>query len=175
MAQIRGGGFVVQPLRGSSGFLLPARSTGAAVLLILATSWMHAQSASTSNSTQNAKPVTSAADRVPAKELAPPATIPPRPLPGIGQEPTRPPTVTWDGKQLTIDAENSTLADILSAVRETTGASIDMPGSASMERVFVHLGPGPPRDILSEYCCEIASRRTSKRRTTTLIRFARLC
>lgn len=34
-------------------------------------------------------------------------------------------------------------------MRERTGASIEIPGAASGERVFVHLGPGPARDIIS--------------------------
>jgi hypothetical protein len=64
--------------------------------------------------------------------------------------PPQPPTVTWDGKRLTIDADNSRLADILVAVRDQIHASIEIPGAASAERVFVHLGPGPARDILSD-------------------------
>jgi len=61
-----------------------------------------------------------------------------------------PPQVFWDGKQLTIDAENSKLSDVLLAVRAKTGASVDFPaGAATMERVAVHLGPAPVREVLS--------------------------
>jgi len=60
----------------------------------------------------------------------------------------QPPEVSWDGKQLTIDAENSKLSDILMAVRAKTGASVDFPGGAT-ERVAVHLGPAPVREVLS--------------------------
>jgi hypothetical protein len=50
---------------------------------------------------------------------------------------------------LTIDAENSSLSEIMLGIRARTGASIEMPGSASRERVAVHLGPAPIRDVLS--------------------------
>ena len=63
--------------------------------------------------------------------------------------PARPPLVEWDGRLLTIDAENSTLSDVLLAIRSRTGASIDMPGSASAERIALHVGPAPIREVLS--------------------------
>ena len=59
------------------------------------------------------------------------------------------PVIAWDGKLLTIDAENSSLADILLAIRSHTGASIEMPGSTSRERIAIHLGPAPVREVLS--------------------------
>ena len=49
---------------------------------------------------------------------------------------------------LTIVAQNSTLAAILSDVRKLTGASIDVPPNAT-ERVVTRLGPGPVRDVLA--------------------------
>jgi hypothetical protein len=61
----------------------------------------------------------------------------------------QPPEVSWDGKRLTIDAENSKLEDILLGVRNKTGASVDFPANASSERVAVHLGPAPAREVLS--------------------------
>ena len=125
MAQIPGSGFVVQPLRGLGRFLTLLGLTAAVAMLLLATSWVQAQSATTSSSTQ--------------KNNAPISTA----------SPVTPPVVAGDGKQLTIDAENSTLASVLNAVRERTGASIEIPGTAARERVFVHLGPGPARDIIS--------------------------
>ena len=45
-------------------------------------------------------------------------------------------------------AENSTLADILRAVRAQTGADVEVPPNAT-ERVVTHLGPGPARDVLA--------------------------
>jgi len=59
-----------------------------------------------------------------------------------------PPQVTYENNQLTIVAPNSTLADILRAVRKQTGADIEVP--AAPERVVTHLGPGPARDIVAE-------------------------
>jgi MarR family transcriptional regulator, 2-MHQ and catechol-resistance regulon repressor len=140
---------MAQAFRSSCGFLLQTGCTSAFVLLVLATSWVQGQSTSTGNSIQKDKPVSSGAGQVTSKEVSGPTAAPPQPPPKVGQDPTRPPTVAWDGKQLTIDTDNSTLADILNAVRAQTGASIEMPSTASLERVFVHLGPGPPRDILS--------------------------
>ena len=78
------------------------------------------------------------------------ASVPPSPL--LPPEQVRPsaPQVSYDGKQLTIIADNSTLSDILAAVRARTGAEIDVPTSASGERLaVVRLGPGPAREVLA--------------------------
>ena len=61
---------------------------------------------------------------------------------------TIPPQVTYENNQLTIIAPNSTLADILRAVRKQTGADIEIPSAP--ERVVTHLGPGPAREVLAE-------------------------
>ena len=58
------------------------------------------------------------------------------------------PQVTYENDELTIVAPNSTLADILRAVKKLTGAEIDVP--AAPERVVTRLGPGPARDIVAE-------------------------
>lgn len=59
-----------------------------------------------------------------------------------------PPQVTYENNQLTINAPNSTLGDILRAVRKLTGAEIEIP--AAPERVVTHLGPGPAREVVAE-------------------------
>jgi hypothetical protein len=59
-----------------------------------------------------------------------------------------PPQVTFQNNQLTIVAPNSTLADILRAVRKQTGADIEVPPAP--ERVVTHLGPGPARSVVAE-------------------------
>lgn len=59
------------------------------------------------------------------------------------------PHVTYQGGQLTIVAPNSTLADILRAVRKLTGAEMDIPAAAS-ERVVTNLGPGPAPGVVAE-------------------------
>jgi hypothetical protein len=58
------------------------------------------------------------------------------------------PQVSYENGQLTIVASNSTLGDILRAVRKQTGADIDVPDAK--ERVVTHLGPGPARDVIAE-------------------------
>ena len=69
--------------------------------------------------------------------------------PAPAENPVKPPMISWDGKELTIDADNSTLSEILLGIRARTGASIDMPPSTGAEKVFVHLGPAPIREVLS--------------------------
>ena len=64
------------------------------------------------------------------------------------QMPATPPQVAFSNGQLTINAQNSTLGDILRAVRNQTGAAVDVPGNAT-ERVAGNFGPGPARDVLS--------------------------
>jgi hypothetical protein len=74
--------------------------------------------------------------------------IPPPPA-TLEQTPPSPPRVTYQNGLLTIDAQNSTLAQVLRSVQSQTGASIDMPYGASSERVVSHIGPGQPRDVLN--------------------------
>ncbi len=74
-------------------------------------------------------------------------TPPPTP-PTPEQMPPRPPTVSYQNGQLSIVAPNSTLSDILRAVKSKTGAAIDIPPGAN-ERVISRFGPGPARDVLA--------------------------
>lgn len=71
--------------------------------------------------------------------------VPPMPLDTIAAVP---PQVTFENNQLTIVAPNSTLGDILKAVRKQTGAEIEVP--AAPERVVTRLGPGPAREVLAD-------------------------
>jgi hypothetical protein len=64
------------------------------------------------------------------------------------QMPATPPQVSFHNGLLTITAQNSTLGDILRAVRNQTGAAVDVPGNAT-ERVAGGFGPGPARDVLA--------------------------
>jgi hypothetical protein len=75
----------------------------------------------------------------------PAPTVPP---PTLAEMPASPPQVSFQGGQLTISAQNSTLGDILKAVRVQTSATIDLPGNAP-ERVVGRFGPGPARDVLT--------------------------
>jgi hypothetical protein len=85
----------------------------------------------------------------------------PQPLPPLPSGPTGPvqqipldsiapvpPQVSYQDAQLTIVAPNSTLGDILRAVRKQTGAEIEIPSAP--ERVVTHLGPGPAREVVAE-------------------------
>lgn len=60
------------------------------------------------------------------------------------------PLVTYEDGQLTINANNSNLSDVLFAVHACTGADIDLPNNASSEKVTAQLGPGPARKVLSD-------------------------
>ncbi|HUE53495.1 MAG TPA: hypothetical protein VMO80_14220 [Terriglobales bacterium] len=85
----------------------------------------------------------------PAAEPAAPA---PPPAPVVlppEQTPAHAPVIAWDGQLLTVDAENSSLSDVLLGIRSRTSASIEMPSSTSRERIAVHLGPAPIREVLS--------------------------
>lgn len=87
-----------------------------------------------------------------------PAPVPLPPLPSGPTGPVQPipldsiapvpPQVTYQNEQLTIVAPNSTLGDILRAVRKQTGAEIEIP--AAPDRVVTHLGPGPARAVVAE-------------------------
>ena len=76
-----------------------------------------------------------------------PTGRPVQPIP-LDATPAVPPHVTYENNQLTIVAPNSTLADILRAVKKLTGAEIEIP--VAPERVVTNLGPGPARDVVAE-------------------------
>jgi hypothetical protein len=59
------------------------------------------------------------------------------------------PIVTYQNGQLTIDAENSTLAAVLGLVAEKTGAVIDVPAGSGLDRIVEHTGPGRADDVLA--------------------------
>ena len=126
------------PLDIASRFLLIAVMASVAV----------GQSASGGPQTRpaNPKPVAPAVTAPLPQPIAPPA----EPRPRTPEElPPHPPEVSWDGKQLSISSENSTLAAILTAVRGHIHASIDIPPGAGAERVAVQLGPAPAREVLT--------------------------
>lgn len=84
----------------------------------------------------------------PAPVLPPYTPAPLQPVP-LDQVPAVAPHVHYEGGELTIEAHNSTLSDVLRAVRQQTGAELDIPPNAN-ERVVADLGPGPARNILAE-------------------------
>jgi len=83
----------------------------------------------------------------PAQQEQTPEQAPPSGTPEQAQP--KPPLVTYEAGQLTITAENSKLSDILSSLRACMGADIDLPASASGERIWARFGPGPARKVLA--------------------------
>jgi hypothetical protein len=87
------------------------------------------------------------------KQPAPPPPLPSGPTGPVPQLPLDstspvPPQVSFKDGQLTIVAPNSTLGDILRAVREQTKAEIEIP--IATDRVVTHLGPGPVQQVMSD-------------------------
>ncbi|HTV04047.1 MAG TPA: hypothetical protein VME86_01675 [Acidobacteriaceae bacterium] len=94
------------------------------------------QSSDTSKS-QKAKPAAS-----------PPASIAP---PSLLSQPAQPAKVTLTAGQLTIDAHNSTLAEILDQISHAAGMKISgLRAGNPDQRVFGTYGPGAPRAVLSD-------------------------
>jgi hypothetical protein len=73
---------------------------------------------------------------------APPVPLRPSQLPAVA------PRVSYQNGQLTIIAENSTMGDVISAVRNATGIKIETIGAPSRERIATKIGPAPVRDVL---------------------------
>ena len=79
-----------------------------------------------------------------------PAPAPPQPEPPkwpVNDTPNKP-SVTWDSSGLKIDANNSSLHDILKEVSTDTGAKVE--GLGADERVFGAYGPGTALEVLSQ-------------------------
>jgi hypothetical protein len=91
--------------------------------------------------------------KIKAKAVQPepqPATTPaPEPPPTPEKGPASPPDVSFQDGQLTILARNSTLGDVLNAVKQKTGATVEM-AVISSERVVGRFGPGAPRDVMAQ-------------------------
>jgi len=83
--------------------------------------------------------------------VAPLPSGPQGPIPQVPLDsvPASQPQVSYQNGQLSIVAPNSTLGDILRAVRKQTAAEMDIPNNAT-ERVVTHLGPGPARAVMAE-------------------------
>lgn len=150
MAQLHDRGYVRRSLRRIAEALSLLGLIGA----LATASFAHTQAASPASNSKD-KPSTFAVNQSTPAPVVPEPVAPAEPLPAspeplrADQTPSQPPTVTWDGALLNIDAENSTLSDILKAVGAQTGALMEFPPSAFHERVFVHVGPGSVRDVIS--------------------------
>ena len=94
------------------------------------------------------------ATRKPKAKKPAPADLPSgstgRPVPQVPLDSISPvlPQVSFQNGQLTIVAPNSTLAEVLRAVKKQTGAEIEIPSAT--DRVVTRLGPGPARDVMAE-------------------------
>jgi hypothetical protein len=84
-------------------------------------------------------------------KAAKPADPPKRtPIPQMSPEqlPAQAPRVSYRDGQLSIDSQNATLSDVLTAVRRQTGMQMDLPPGSGSERVAVHLA-GPACSVIS--------------------------
>jgi hypothetical protein len=106
------------------------------------------RSSSTSPNTHSApQSVLTATASKPAQQEQMPQQAPTPSTPGQAQP--KPLQVTYEAGQLTIIAENSKLSDILASLRACMGADVDLPASASGERMWARIGPGPARQVLA--------------------------
>lgn len=72
-----------------------------------------------------------------------------RPLPpSLLDKPAQAARISLSGGQLSVEANNSSLSQILQNLSSTSGMTVD--GMDKDQRVFGVYGPGNPRDILSE-------------------------
>ena len=116
--------------------MIVAKQTQALCLILLAgspASLLHAQ--------DNQPPLNDAA--IPALAARDSS---PRPPSGAAAIPL---SVACKGNQLTVAANNSTLASILNEVKKCTGAKIDIPGDAAEIRFYDTIGPLPIQEGLS--------------------------
>ena len=81
-----------------------------------------------------------------AAPQAPPATAP-----SVLDHPAQPAKVSLTSGKLTVEADNSSLSEILHQVSHAGGMKIEgLQASGSDQRIFGSYGPGAPRDVLSE-------------------------
>ena len=87
----------------------------------------------------------------PASEaLAPTAPVdvaPPQPKWPVNEQ-AEPAAVGWNGKDLSINATNSSLSQILKDVSSATGVKVE--GMGSDQRIFGRYGPADARDVLAQ-------------------------
>ena len=134
------------------GMILSWGKTAAGATLLVLASSAFAQTAATPAGSAKVTGAQAGGRKHGTSKPAPaPETPPPPPAPLTPEQmPPLPPQVTYNNGLLTIVATNSTLADILQAVSASTGASVDAPAHLTSERVAARLGPGEPREVLSD-------------------------
>ncbi len=130
---------------------MPRLLTWLLVSLLSSAGWLAAQTtapAPTSKAT-HAKRSKARAAKSARQEAPVAAQLPPPPPPTPEQMPAVPPQVTYSNGLLSVNAQNSTLGDIFSAVHRQMGASIELPPGVGSERVAARLGPAPAKDVIS--------------------------
>jgi hypothetical protein len=115
-----------------------AKFAGMMVLCLGSVSSLYADSTHSQRKTKKPVPL-------PPLPSGPTGPVPQIPLDAIAPVP---PQVSFQRGQLCIVAPNSTLGDILRAVRKQTGAEIEIP--SANDRVVTNLGPGPVREVMAE-------------------------
>jgi hypothetical protein len=95
-------------------------------------------------------PANPALHRKPASAVKETPPSPPVAIPQMTPEqlPAQPPRVSYQNGRLAVDSQNSTLGDVLTAIRRLTGAQLDLPAGVGSERVAAHLA-GPPREVIT--------------------------
>jgi hypothetical protein len=99
--------------------------------------------------------------------------------PGPADMPPKAPQIRCEGNQLTIAADNSTMSSVLAGVRACIGFEIQLPNGSGDERTYIHLGPGPVREVLddlllaTDYNFVIQSSNSSPGRVTNVVLTAR--
>ena len=88
-------------------------------------------------------PAQAAPLQLPTEEVASAST------PAADAPPQSATNVTYHDGQLTIDASNATLAEVLKLVAQKIGATIDIPPGTGLERIVEHAGPGTPNEVLT--------------------------
>jgi len=83
----------------------------------------------------------------PQQAIQPPVQQPPQPVMGQALKPANPPRISYANGEMIVQADNSSMADILSAIARATGAHIEGTQPDS-ERVFGTFGPSTPRGVL---------------------------
>lgn len=78
---------------------------------------------------------------------APAAPAQPRTAPSLLDQPAQPARVMLAHGRLSVDADNSSLTQILHQLAASSGMTVD--GISQDQRIFGKYGPGNPRDILS--------------------------
>lgn len=98
------------------------------------------------NPAQSATPAPAQPEAAPVRE-APAAPAAPLSTPSLLDKPAQPARITLADGRLSVDADNSSLTDILHQLAASSGMKVD--GISRDQRVFGKYGPGNPRDILS--------------------------